>query len=312
MQRVRDDIDRFARTREIVLISGETGTGKELVARELHARSGFTGEFIVLDCAALDPALFGSEIFGHVLGAFTGAIAKRDGAILAAKNGTLFVDEMHRLPEFLQAKLLRAFSDPGKYKQTGSDHEADVHCRIVCATNVDLESLVARDLFLPDLYQRIRGLPVNIPPLRERTSDIRLLLKAFALERGLSLSIDPDADERLAGGPWPGNVRELIQGAKVLAILDDGGFESTLHLTAQTVARIWPSTNVAPIDPLAEPLKAIEAALRRGPIPGLVKTLTHRLPELALKVGGTPDRAATLLGIPRDTFEKQQRRRRGK
>ena len=197
-----------------VLLLGETGSGKELLARFIHARSSRSkGAFVAVNCAALPEALVESELFGHEKGAFTGAIARKFGKFEIAHRGTLFLDEIGDLPREAQAKLLRVLQDQ-QVQRVGSTQSIEVDVRVVAATNQDLESAMAARLFRPDLYYRLSVFPIRIPPLRERRDDIPKLAQYFATHLATKLhkhvdSVTPAALRRLQSYGWPGNVREL-------------------------------------------------------------------------------------------------------
>ena len=197
-----------------VLLLGETGVGKELFARLLHQQSGRRSRPMVhVNCAALPESLAESELFGHVRGAFSGAVSDRPGRIEAAEGGTLFLDEVGELPLSVQAKLLRTLQN-GEIQRLGADRPRRVHVRVIAATNRNLREEVASGAFRADLYHRLSVYPVPIPPLRERGNDVLLLAGRFLeLNRarlGLrSLRLSPDAQAALRRYAWPGNVREL-------------------------------------------------------------------------------------------------------
>jgi DNA-binding NtrC family response regulator len=212
MRRVFDLVDRLAPAAEAVTIHGETGTGKELVARALHARSPrASGPFIPVNCAAIPETLMESELFGHEKGAFSGAERQRKGAFEEADQGTLFLDEIGEMPLDLQAKLLRAL-ESGEVKRVGSSRPIQVSVRVVSATHRDLAAQVRAGKFREDLFYRLAVVPVTIPPLRARQGDVRALAQRFldaAAPRGLSLRWSEEALRRLEGHDWPGNVRQL-------------------------------------------------------------------------------------------------------
>ena len=217
---------RVAATDVTVMINGESGTGKELVAEALHQHSArSSGPFVIFDCSAVQANLMESELFGHVRGAFTGAVASRSGAMAEADGGTLFLDEIGELSLELQPKLLRAL-EKREVRPVGSNERRRVDVRIVAATNRDLKEMVRDGTFREDLYYRLNVVPVRLPPLRQRREDIPLLVHHFLGEsqrtaaQGRSLTISFDTMQRLTEHPWPGNVRELrnyIQRASVLS-----------------------------------------------------------------------------------------------
>ena len=214
MRRLYDLIARIADTDSSVLITGETGTGKELVAQAIHQRSRRkNGPLVAVNCAAISPQLLESELFGHAKGAFTDAVSRRPGLFAQAKGGTLLLDEIGELPLDLQPKLLRAL-EQRTIRPVGSDEEVAVDVRVIAATHRDLELAVEESRFREDLYYRINVLYVPIPPLRERGSDVLSLAQHFvekhAKAQGRSvLGIAPEAAQKLVNYAWPGNVREL-------------------------------------------------------------------------------------------------------
>ncbi len=206
-------VKRAARSDASILLLGETGSGKEVVARAIHESSPRAAKpFETVDCGALAPTLIASELFGHERGAFTGAEQQHAGAFERAQGGTLFLDEIGELPAPLQATLLGAL-ERRSFRRLGGTHPIDVDVRVVCATNRDLRAEVNQGTFRQDLYYRIAVVLLRIPPLRERAEDIPLLIEHFLREAGGSGGIDelfpPSAREGLAQHRWPGNVREL-------------------------------------------------------------------------------------------------------
>jgi len=214
MQRLRQDIELVARSDFTVLITGETGVGKELVARAVHNASERRAEpMLYVNCAALPETLADSELFGHMRGAFTGASSDRAGKFEVASSGTLFLDEIGELPLSVQPKLLRAIQQ-GEIQRVGSDKLIKADVRLIAATNRDLEQEVKTKKFRADLFHRLNVYPLRVPTLRERIDDIPLLAGYFCdvMRRRLGLGpvrIDPDAALALKEYPWPGNVREL-------------------------------------------------------------------------------------------------------
>jgi len=207
-------LDRIAPSETSVLVTGETGTGKEVVARAIHRRSRRqSAPFVGVSCAAMPEHLLESELFGHVKGAFTDARAARRGLFLQAQGGTLFLDEIGELPLGLQAKLLRALQER-TLRPVGGDQEVPFDVRLVSATNRDLESAIASGRFRDDLYYRLNVVQVSLPPLRSRASDVLLLAQHFlgrfaqSAEKAVT-GIAPECAERLLDYSWPGNVREL-------------------------------------------------------------------------------------------------------
>jgi len=213
LRRVVDLIDRVAPTGATVLVTGESGTGKELVARAIHEKSMLPGPFVPVNCGSIPETLMESELFGHVKGAFTGAVKDHPGLFEQADRGTIFLDEIGELPLQLQAKLLRVLQDR-EVRRIGAHTSRSVDTRVICATNRDLEEGVRAGTFREDLYYRINVVRIHLPPLRDRREDIPLLVgritRLIARRRGISPPrITPEAMERLSAYPWPGNIREL-------------------------------------------------------------------------------------------------------
>jgi DNA-binding NtrC family response regulator len=227
MQTLASHIDKFAPTDSTVLVLGETGTGKELVARSIHAKSSRAAETLIsVNCAAIPETLIESELFGYEKGAFTGANTNRVGLIEAADGGTLFLDEIGELPMEAQARLLR-FIQEGEIRRIGSVHSRRVDVRLICATHRDLQTLAGEGGFRQDLYYRINVLRLVLPPLRERGKDI-LYLAEQLLERQLErlqkqkMILSPRAIQAITTYQWPGNVRELEHAIERAVILTDG------------------------------------------------------------------------------------------
>lgn len=203
-------LERVSQSDSTVLLLGETGTGKEVLARAIHERSRRAARpFVVVDCGAVAPSLIESELFGHIKGAFTGAIADRNGAFLEADTGTVFLDELGELPLELQPKLLRVL-EAGTVRRVGEDKHRKVDVRIVAATHRDLEKEVEANRFRRDLYYRLAVVPVTVPPLRDRLDDIPLLAQHFVKGMGRGeFELPRTLLSRFSAYHWPGNVREL-------------------------------------------------------------------------------------------------------
>ena len=235
MCRVRQLIEKVAVTDANVLITGENGTGKEIVAREIHALSGRKGEVMIsVDMGAITETLFESELFGHVKGAFTDAREDRVGKFEAANKGTLFLDEIGNLSYALQSKLLATLQSR-KVIRVGSNKPIDVNIRLICATNSDLPRMVKEGTFREDLLYRINTIHVEVPPLRERGNDILLLAEAFLQDYGRKyrkpdLSFSGETRQRLLGYSWPGNVRELKNITEQISILEQERTVDALRL----------------------------------------------------------------------------------
>jgi len=223
MERVFDVIRKVADTEAAVLITGESGTGKELVARSIHANSSRRdAPFVAINCAAIPRDLLESELFGHVKGAFTGAVRDKTGKFQLAEGGTLFLDEVGDLPVELQPKLLRALQER-EVEPVGGTKLQKLDVRIVSATNLDIDKAMGDGTFREDLYYRLAVIPIHLPPLRERRKDIPLLIRYFCGKHGSDkITFDQDALETLVTYPWPGNVRELENSVERLLIMRNG------------------------------------------------------------------------------------------
>jgi transcriptional regulator with GAF, ATPase, and Fis domain len=280
MRRLFALLERLAATDTTVLVEGETGTGKELVAEALHdASARAEGPFIVFDCSALSPTLIESELFGHVRGAFTGAVAGRVGAFEAADGGTLFLDEIGELPLDLQPKLLRVL-ERREIRRLGhvATHKIDV--RVIAATHRDLAAEVERRAFREDLYYRLAVVRLAVPPLRERPDDIPLLVDELRRRHG-GAELPPNALAKLQGRAWPGNVRELRNAVEELLAL---GTMAQPRDLAEGLAPL-------PID-LSTPLKeGRDALLERFERDYLAAALTAS--------GGNVTNAAEIAGVHR-------------
>ncbi len=245
MQQVRRLIDTVAPTDASVMILGETGTGKELIARNLHDRSRRTGgAFIPVNCGALPENLVESELFGHRKGSFTGADTNRKGLFEVANGGTLFLDEVGELNKNVQVKILR-FLESGEIRRVGENDPFRVDVRVLCATNRDLRDMIATDQFREDLFFRMNTFEIHLPPLRERKGDIPALashlLRRFAPRRGGTEStLTPEAIEALQTHGWPGNIRELANAIERATILAGGGPIRPEHLPTQPAIRRAP------------------------------------------------------------------------
>jgi DNA-binding NtrC family response regulator len=242
MLAVRRLIDTIAPTDASVMILGETGTGKELIARSLHDKSRRASQtFIPVNCGALPENLVESELFGHRRGAFTGADQHRKGLFEVANGGTLFLDEVGELDKSVQVKLLR-FLESGEIRRVGENDPFRVDVRVLCATNRDLREMIAAEAFREDLFFRINTFEIHLPALRERKADIPLLaqhmLNRFAPRRsGTASTLTPAAIEMLMAHDWPGNVRELANAIERATILAGGSPIGSDHLPTQFPAR---------------------------------------------------------------------------
>ncbi len=301
--KLRQLIDRVAQTDATVLITGESGTGKEVVAHSIHALSPRRNRsFVPVNCAAIPHDLLESEMFGHERGAFTGASGNRQGLFSMANGGTIFLDEIGEMPLALQAKLLRVLED-GVIRPVGSDRGYQVNARVIAASNNDLAAAVKKSTFREDLFYRLQVVPIILPALRERRSDIPLLVEHF-LERirarsGRALTVSRDAMVHLWSYDWPGNVRELENMVERLVIMCEGDTIDTSVLPPNLVSGgRMAETQV--------PDKIPEGGLNLNT---LVRELEGRLINEALKqTGGNKQAAAALLGLKRTTFAAKLRR----
>jgi PAS domain S-box-containing protein len=296
IQQVFELIRSVAATNVTVLIQGETGTGKELVARAIHYESPRCDErFVAVNCAALPETLMESELFGHVKGAFTGAISARKGRFDMADGGTLFLDEIADIGYETQAKLLRVLENR-EFESVGDSVTRRVDVRLICATNKNLRGLVGKGRFREDLYYRINVVTIDLPPLRERSGDIQLLIEHFtdklSKETGKTITgISPDAMDLLVDYPWPGNVREMENAIGHAFVHGRGGALLPEHLPPDITKGIPHITHAA--------LSSI----------GSVDEMEKALIEEALKqTGGNRTRAARKLGMSRSSLWRKIRK----
>ena len=234
MFKIRQQIESLADAPLKVLIFGETGTGKEVVARALHISSGKTGKMVSINCAAISESLLESELFGHEKGAFTGADARHIGRFERANNGTLFLDEIGEMPLSIQPKLLRAV-EADEIERVGGENPIPVNVRIVAATNRDLVQAVKDKTFREDLYYRLKGAAISLPPLSERREDIEALIAYFLekhrrLDKSEILQVAASTLALLKAYPWPGNVRELENIIESMSYLVENGILLPRHL----------------------------------------------------------------------------------
>jgi DNA-binding NtrC family response regulator len=291
MQRVFEVIEQVAPSKATVLLTGESGTGKELVAAAIHERSSRAqGPFVKLHCAALAESLLESELFGHERGAFTGAVARRDGRFLVADGGTLFLDEIGEITPSLQVKLLR-FLQEHEFERVGGDQTIRVDVRIIAATNRDLREEVARGRFREDLYYRLNVVNVELPPLRDRKADVpslsRFFLDRFAKENGKNIEgFSPETVELLLAHEWPGNVRELENAIERAVVMATGAIVEPRQLP-----------------PAVRP--AVKASSSLPPVPGstLADLEKYAILETLSSVGGSTSKAADILGISVRTIQ---------
>jgi len=294
LRRVLAQVDKVAPTDSTVLIFGETGTGKELIARSIHRRSKRSQRaFIAVNCAAIPPSLIASELFGHEKGAFTGAAQRRLGRFESADGGTIFLDEVGELPLETQIALLRVLQDK-KIERVGSSKSISVDIRVLAATNRDLSAAIAAGTFRQDLFYRLNVVPIEIPSLRERKDDIPLLVEylidRYAQETGKKIrKMERRTLELFEAYDWPGNVRELQNVIERAVILSDGDTFSV----DETWFTTRPEKFTGPMVPLADDLSRREREL-----------IEAALKESKGRVSG-PSGAAAQLGIPRQTLDSR-------
>jgi transcriptional regulator with GAF, ATPase, and Fis domain len=305
-----------AATDVTVLICGESGAGKELVARAIHERSAHRreGDFIAMNCAALPSELIESELFGHEKGAFTGAAGQRKGKFESASGGTIFLDEIGDMSLNTQAKLLRVLEER-KIERLGGSHSIPIDVRVVSATNRDLGAAVAEEKFRADLYYRLRVVQIDLPPLRARREDVPMLaenfLHTYAKRYQLKcVEISPDAMKRLVAYDWPGNVRELRNAIERSAVLADGRSLRPEDLPEEIIsaeARQKPAETFQ----RSLPAKTAEAA-EFLPVPYLEDFREARreferayIERVLTETGGNVTRAAERVGMHRQSLQQK-------
>ena len=307
LRRVLKQVETVAPTDSTVLVYGETGTGKELIARAIHNLSARkSNAFVKLNCAAIPTGLLESELFGHEKGAFTGAIAQRIGRFELAHRGTVFLDEIGEIPLELQPKLLRVLQER-EFERLGSSRTLRTDARLIAATNRDLESMVEEQKFRSDLYYRLNVFPVRIPPLRERPEDVPLLVRYFAQQfsRRYNRSIDSipsETMEALVRYSWPGNIRELQNVVERAVVISTGSVlkvpiaDLKPRVTAKSAARMEPVNGGNSGDNLKDVLGEAER-----------KQIMSALEQANWVVAG-PNGAAARLGIKRSTLQFRMRK----
>ena len=308
MARVFQLLETVAPTNSTILITGETGTGKEVVARAIHHNSPRRlFRFVALNCTAIPETLLEAELFGHVRGAFTGAVGNRQGRLEQAHKGTLFLDEVGTMSTALQTKLLRVLQER-EFERVGDSHTTKVDVRVIAATNSDLTRMVADGQFREDLFYRLNVIPVELPPLRERKEDIPLLIQHFldkfraadlaAGQSRAALTVAQDAIRRLMAYSWPGNVRQLENAIERAVAINAGRPQidiADLPVEIQQAEPALPSTVALPEEGLD--LDAFIAHIERE--------LIERSLE---RTGGNKGRAAKLLNLKRTTLVEKLKR----
>jgi len=302
--------DQVACTDATVLITGETGTGKELLALRIHERSRRKEKpFVKLNCAGIPANLIESELFGHEKGAFTGATAKRDGRFSIADKGTLFMDEIGELPIDLQPKLLRVLQE-GEYEAVGSSTTRRTDVRIIAATNRDLQKMIREGKFREDLYYRLNIFPIHLPPLRERPEDIVLLAESFAARFSKQynrpvLPFTPQDTEILGSYHWPGNIRELRNLMERAVILSANG---RIYLrSVLTDSFIPPASHLSDNSSLAERTEKQFVIYTSAELRELESTNLIRALEICKGRVSGKNGAAALIDIPPTTFASRMK-----
>jgi transcriptional regulator with GAF, ATPase, and Fis domain len=304
---VMNQIELVARANAPVLILGETGSGKEVVARAIHARSPRAGKpFLRVNCGAIPPELVDSELFGHERGSFTGAVNVRKGWFERADGGTLFLDECGELPLAAQVRLLRILQD-GSFERVGGERQLAVDVRIMAATHRDMHEMIEDGHFRKDLWYRIAVFPIHLPPLRDRRDDIPALASHFALRAAKRLGTaplvpTPEQMGLLVSYPWPGNVRELAAVIERAAILGNG---RSLEV-AQALGGMAPRTQ-----PPGEVVVRAECGPGRGELPTLDAVMARHIEAALARTRGRiegPDGAARILGINPHTLRARMRK----
>jgi transcriptional regulator with GAF, ATPase, and Fis domain len=294
LQAVLANVAKVAPTDSTVLITGETGTGKELIARAIHKRSQRSGRaFVSVNCAAIPRDLIASELFGHEKGAFTGATQRRVGRFESADGGTIFLDEVGELPMETQISLLRVLQER-EFQRVGSNQSLKIDVRVVAATNRNLEAAIAGGVFREDLFYRLNVFPIEVPPLRQRREDIPVLVEYFvdryASKAGKKITgIDKRSLELLQSYSWPGNIRELQNVIERSVIVCD---RHNLAVDESWVGR-GTDSRLAAVQPLSKTLAAQEREL-----------IEAALAESRGRVSG-PSGAAAKLGIPQSTLDSK-------
>ena len=299
-------LETVSNTTSTILLTGETGTGKELVARAIHHNSSRAQErFVPLNCGAIPETLLETELFGHVKGAFTGAIANRAGRLEQADRGTLFLDEIGTMSANLQSKLLRVLQER-EFERVGDAQSTKVDVRFIAATNSDLAEMIELGRFREDLFYRLNVIPIHLPPLRDRREDVPLLVQRFINKLGqkqeparANIRISQEAMRRMMAFDWPGNIRQLENTIERVLVLTPGQSQidiSDLPLELQETNRVTTSSGVS------LPESGID-------LQNYLRNLERSLLGLALeRTGGNQNKAAELLNIKRTTFIEKTKR----
>ena len=306
MMRLFELLETVAATASTVLITGDTGTGKELAARGLHDASPRRGQrFVAINCSAIPETLLEAELFGHVRGAFTGAVANRQGRLEQAHRGTLFLDEVGTMSPALQAKLLRVLQSR-EFERVGDSQTIKVDVRVIAATNADLKKMVDAGTFREDLYYRLNVIPVHVPSLRERRADIPLLAQYFlekfsrdALPSRGRVALSQEAQQALMSFDWPGNVRQLENVIERAFALSPGRSEIEASDLSEEIRQVTP---LRPADDLELPESGVL-------LDDEISRYEHaRIRQALTKTNGNKRQAAELLGLKRTTLIEKLKR----
>lgn len=293
-------IDRLGHSKSPVLILGETGTGKEVVARAIH-RAGTPGPFVPIDCSALVGPLMESELFGHAKGAFTGAATAKIGLVDAASGGTAFFDEIGELPLDLQGKLLRLLQEK-EYRPVGSVEQREANFRVIAATNRDLAHEVGKGRFRRDLYYRLNVVTLRLPPLRDRKEDIPAFVEHFLKLHGSNYSISGECLDAMMSYAWPGNVRELENCIQRMVAMNSGPL---LH-TADLPSALQTHLAAGKVDDVSLFKETIEANPQSGaPVLSLDEVEKRAIQRALEYTKGDRAMAAQLLGVGRTTLYRK-------
>jgi two-component system response regulator PilR (NtrC family) len=301
MQKLFHLLETVARSSSTILITGETGTGKEVVARAIHHNSPRRAHrFVALNCSAIPETLLEAELFGHVRGAFTGAVGARQGRFEQAHKGTLFLDEVGTMSTALQMKLLRALQER-EFERVGDNQTIKVDVRVIAATNSDLARMVAEGTFREDLYYRLHVIPIHLPPLRDRRDDIPVLAQHFLQKfaPGSQMQVSQDAMRALMAYQWPGNVRQLENAVERAVALSAGRQHVEMADLPAEIRVTPPATAMPPVD---FPEGGMD-------MPAYLAAVERDLIGRALdRTGGNRNRAAELLRIKRTTLVEKLKR----
>ena len=299
MTRLFELLETVAPSTSTILVSGETGTGKEVVARSIHHNSPRrANRFVAINCSAIPEALLEAELFGYVRGAFTGAVGTRQGRLEHAHKGTLFLDEVGTMSAALQMKLLRVLQER-EFERVGDSHTIKVDVRVIAATNSDLAQMVADGTFRDDLYYRLNVIPVELPPLRERKEDVPLLVRHFLDKFRPGMAVSQEAMRGLMAYAWPGNVRQLENALERAVALSGGRTQIDVHDLPREIER---AEEPPPLSAVTLPGEGLD-------LDGYIAAIERELIEQSLeRSGGHRGNAAKLLNIKRTTLVEKLKR----